>query len=345
MRVLGLLLLLSLAACAPPEMIERTDSLDQANNSTSTISAAAKRGKTLYATYCSSCHGAEGLGGSTWPGNVQGFDPIETIVKNGRGTMPPIPVTSAQSSDIQAYLNSFVVAANNTTGSNGKLLFDKYCSTCHGPEGTGAAIWTGNIQGYDPINDIVKNGRGTMAAISAATDPEIAEIQTYLNSFGVDISTLSGIETFANQCASCHGAEGEGTSKGPVIQLTSSEYAKWVTRNGRTGVGYPAAMIAYGPDRVTDAQLDEIIDFLHAQTRPTTGEALHATLCANCHGTGDQNGPASESLAGRVDSTADIRSGHGGTNHGSRRIYMPKWSAAELSDAEIDLINAYLSAL
>lgn len=341
MRFFGILLLLSLAACAPPEMLERADSVDQANTSSANNAAAVKSGKELYNLYCSSCHGAEGVGGVTWPGNIQGFDPILMIVKNGRGTMPPIPVTTEQSNDIQAYLNSFVV---EETASNGEALFNKYCAACHGPGGTGAVIWEGNIQGIDPIDNIVKNGQGAMAPV-AITDAETAEIQTYLNSFGVDITALSGIQTFANQCASCHGPEGKGTATGPMIQFTSPEYGKWVTRNGRNGIGYPGPMTAYGTDRVTDVQLDEIIDFLHAQTRPTTGADLYKTFCANCHGTGTQNGPASESLAGRADSTDDIRNGKGGTNYGSRLVYMPRWSAAELSNGEVDLLNAYISAL
>jgi len=345
MRFLGILLLLSLAACAPPEMVERADSVDQANTSSANNAAAVESGKELYNLYCSSCHGVEGAGGTVWPGNIQGFDPILTIVKSGRGTMPAVPVTTQQSNDIQAYLNSFVVVeTNNTATSNGEALFNKYCAACHGPAGTGAVIWTGNIQGIDPISDIVQNGRGTMAPV-AVTDAETAEIQTYLNSFGVDITTLTGIQTYANQCASCHGPEGKGTATGPMIQFTVPEFGKWVTRNGRNGIGYPGAMTAYGTDRVTDAQLDEIIDFLHAQTRPTTGADLYKTFCANCHGTGNQDGPAAESLAGRDNSSEDIRQGKGGTNYGSRLVYMPSWSSAELSNGEVDLLNAYISAL
>lgn len=342
MRVLGFLLLLSLAACAPPEMLERSSSMDQTNNTSGDADAAAiKNGGALYDVYCVSCHGAEGAGGLTWPGNIQGYDPIATLVKDGRGTMPPVPITAEQTSDIQAYLNSFVVDSNNTPASNGEVLFDKYCVVCHGPAGTGAPTWTGSIQGFDPIRDIVKNGRGTMAAVPV-TDAESDEIQAYLNSFGVDLTKLTGIEVYANQCATCHGPEGEGTADGPVIQFTVKPYGKWVTRNGRNGTGYPAAMIGYGTDRISEPQLDEVIDFLHAQTRPTTGEALYNTLCANCHGTGNQDGPAAESLAGRADSTSDIRAGHGGTNYGSRRIYMPKWSEAELSNDEVAAINTYL---
>lgn len=179
----------------------------------------------------------------------------------------------------------------------------------------------------------------------AVTDAESDAIQEYLNSFGVDVSALSGIETFANQCASCHGPEGQGTDKGPIIQFTYPVYGKWVTRNGRTGIGYPGSMNAYPTPRVTDVQLDEIVDFLHAQTRPVEGADLYKTFCGNCHGVGRLNGPAAFSLVGRGSSLSDVRRGHNTSSYGSRRNYMPKWTTGELSDAEVAAIDAYLFTL
>ena len=155
--------------------------------------------------------------------------------------------------------NSMTGTGNVTTGAE---LYRTYCETCHGPEGTGAAVWSGNIQGIDPIHDIVKNGQGSMPPVPT-TDQQTADIQAYLNSFNTpDPSTLTGIEAYANLCGSCHGSEGQGTASGPIIQFPVAGYAKWVTRNGRPGADYPGPMSAYGTDRLTDAQLDEIIDVL-----------------------------------------------------------------------------------
>ena len=236
---------------------------------------------------------------------------------------------------------------NNTTNNappDGAELFRIYCSVCHGAEGVGGTVWPGSIQGYEPIHDIVKNGRGTMAPV-AVTDAESDAIQEYLNSFGVDVTALSGVETYANQCASCHGPEGQGTDKGPIIQFTFPAYGKWVTRNGREGIGYPGPMTAYPTTRVTDVQLDEIVDFLHAQTRPTSGQDLHDTFCGNCHGVDGANGPAASSLGGFGSSLSDVRRGHGGTNYGSRRNYMPAWSTTELTNSEVIAIDVYRTGI
>lgn len=244
--------------------------------------------------------------------------------------------------------NGETAATNNTTSTNdanltGAQLYVKYCEVCHGPEGTGAAVWAGNIQGIDPIHGIVRDGRGQMAPVPA-TDEEIGAIQEYLNSFGVDLSTLSGIEIYANQCASCHGPEGQGTADGPIIQFAVPGFAKWVTRNGREGKGFPGPMSAYGPDRVTDTQLDEIIDYLHAQERPTDGQALYTTFCSNCHGDNGRSGTVGKNVLGENPSEK-IRQGEGGTNYGARFNYMPSWSSSAMSNEEISLITAYMNTL
>ena len=177
------------------------------------------------------------------------------------------------------------------------------------------------------------------------TDQQTADIQAYLNSFNTpDPSTLTGIEAYANLCGSCHGSEGQGTASGPIIQFPVAGYAKWVTRNGRPGADYPGPMSAYGTDRLTDAQLDEIIDFLGAQTRPTTGQGLYDTLCANCHGADGRGGPVGKGIVGE-ESGGKIREGSGGSNYAARLVYMPSWTPAELSNEEIALIDAYVGGL
>ncbi|MEZ4460338.1 MAG: c-type cytochrome [bacterium] len=237
--------------------------------------------------------------------------------------------------------------ANNSTGGPGDVaagadLYIKYCQVCHGPEGTGAAVWPGNIQGIDPIYGIVHDGRGQMAPVPA-TDPEIADIQAYLNSFGVDLSSLMASNcTRANARAAT--ALKVSTTQGPIIQFAVPGFAKWVTRNGREGLGFPGPMTAYGTDRVTDTQLDEIIDFLHAQERPATGVSLYVTFCSNCHGMDGRSGTTGVNILGETPSEK-IREGEGGTNYGSRRGYMPAWSTADMSNEEVALITAFINTL
>lgn len=246
------------------------------------------------------------------------------------------------------------VAANNggdAAVARGGLLYDTYCLACHGPEGTGAATWSGNIQGFDPIYAIVKNGRGTMPPVAILSDAQISDVQAYLNSF-VETGTnnaqpLTALQKFTNTCAPCHGPEGAGAEKGPPIQFPSRAYATWVTRNGRAGTtaGFPGPMSGYSAETFSDAELNEIFDFLDSQTRPTTGEALYVAFCGNCHGTDSRQIIGIEPVFGRPESVEEVvRVGHGGTNYGARTVYMPSWPQSALSDAEVILIRDYIAS-
>jgi mono/diheme cytochrome c family protein len=78
-----------------------------------------------------------------------------------------------------------------------------------------------------------------------------------------------------------------------------------------------------------------------------TVAALYADYCAMCHvGTG-AGGPAGHNAKGEPLSKAlsMVRSGHSLTQFSSRTGYMPKWSATDLTDAEVGLIVQYLDSL
>jgi mono/diheme cytochrome c family protein len=225
----------------------------------------------------------------------------------------------------------------------GKELYDTYCAVCHGPEGTGAAVWPGSIQGIDPINDIVRNGRRSMLLVPL-DDGQIAAIQAYLNSFGTDLSLLTGAEIYASQCATCHGDSGEGALDGPVIQFAYRDYGNWVIRNGRDGAGYPSAMPSYPASRVTEQQLQEIVDFLHEQRRPSTGQGLYTTFCSHCHGYQGLGGVTGKIVAGHRDVAEVIRVGKGGNAYGSRSLYMPGWGNG-ISSEEIGLVSNYVGSM
>ena len=73
--------------------------------------------------------------------------------------------------------------------------------------------------------------------------------------------------------------------------------------------------------------------------KPTDGPGLYTRFCANCHGAGGRGavvgGIRGESLG---EFREKVREGEGGRNYGNRGSYMPAWSAAQLSDAEITKI-------
>lgn len=161
--------------------------------------------------------------------------------------------------------------------------------------------------------------------------------------------TTSGDENSAGEapaayavCAACHGANGDGIDGlGPDIKHPVEDYSEWVVRNGRAGT----TMVAFNTSALSDADLGEILDYLASQEQPMTGEGLFLDYCAACHGDDGKGGPTMRSITGEVDEAEElVRQGHAG-DFSERREYMPKWSAAEISDAELDLIISHIESL
>lgn len=67
-------------------------------------------GATVYATNCLACHGATGVGDSTYPDITEtATTAIQTAVRNGKGTMPKFSktvITTTQLADLIAFINS-----------------------------------------------------------------------------------------------------------------------------------------------------------------------------------------------------------------------------------------------
>ena len=157
------------------------------------------------------------------------------------------------------------------------------------------------------------------------------------------MSALSGREYYDAKCASCHGDQGEGTPKGYPIRFVQRGFGEWVIKNGRTGGEFTSDMPAY--PNITDTQLDEMITWLDSFDHPTSGDRLYVAFCGNCHGELGLGGYSGKKIASRQNSTEEIRNGKGGTDYGSRTLYMPSWSTTELSGNEVMNINTFVSSL
>lgn len=310
-----------------------------------TVPASVERGQNLFQELCARCHGNDGSGSPIWPPSIQGKIGIIDIVRHGRRAMPAFPTLSdSVVKSLELYLNSFNIDNSNK---NGAELFEFYCQSCHGFQATGTNIYAGNIQGYSPIRPLVKNGRGDMLPVNIP-DSLIDKIQEYLLSFQVDFSTLSGEEYYARLCASCHGAEGEGTERGTEIRNPVTEFAKYIIRNGRTGhPDYERDMPRYDSDSLSDKQLDEIITWLRSAVKPYDGASLYTRFCANCHGSDAQGDLVDKSIRNEDldDFIKTVRDGEGGRNYGRRTSYMPSWSSIEISDDEIERIYLYVRTI
>src|SRR5436190_1926802 len=117
--------------------------------------AAIERGKSLYGSNCTFCHGADARGGSGGPSlirsqtvlNDKNGELITPIVQNGIGDkMPRLPLTTAQVTDIAAFIHSFRVSGYDQSRQKpisilvgdakaGEAFFNAKCASCHSVSG------------------------------------------------------------------------------------------------------------------------------------------------------------------------------------------------------------------
>ena len=167
------------------------------------------------------------------------------------------------------------------------------------------------------------------------------------SSSSMGASSSAGAVTFKDKyntlCSACHGSEGKGIANvGPEILHPTADYTVWLTRTGRKHPNYTIAMPAYTQSQLSDKELNQIIDWLSAAPKPTTGEGLYRDYCFHCHAD-DGRGTAGHSAKGRTISqlTSNIRNGHNLSNFGTRNKYMPKWSVSELTADDIQKMQTY----
>jgi len=157
---------------------------------------------------------------------------------------------------------------------------------------------------------------------------------------------LDGKALFDANCKSCHGEQGVGGVNAPDIVHPVRDYFTWVVRNGRAQTSYPKPMEKFGTDKLSDAQLMLIFDYLDLPPQPTTGKALYEDYCANCHGKDGKGGPIQRPITNEVAKvTTIVRSGHNVGQFSMRRDYMPAFPTSDISDAELMLIKSYVDSL
>ena len=133
-------------------------------------------------------------------------------------------------------------------------------------------------------------------------------------------SVLDPVVLYSQNCAGCHGAEGR---QGPAMVLSDPLYLAIVdddTLRSTISKGRPGtAMSAFAQKEggmLTDEQINAIIHGIRdrwskpnalsgavappyaakAPGNPQQGEAVYATFCASCHGTGGKGGPKAGSV-------------------------------------------------
>jgi ubiquinol-cytochrome c reductase cytochrome c subunit len=167
-------------------------------------------------------------------------------------------------------------------------------------------------------------------------------------------AATQGAQVFAEQCAHCHGDNGEGGEEGPSLLalLKQPESAPGIADLVRSGFGSMPAF--QGPDAAKDAVLSDadvsaVAAYVAAQFgsegQLEPGGALFRQNCASCHGAmayggaiiynGRQNAPSLMSASPALVAAA-VRGGLG---------TMPSFPQAAISDQQVASIAEYLNTL
>lgn len=154
----------------------------------------------------------------------------------------------------------------------GEELYFALCSACHGPEAEGTELGY-ELRHHDATHFtwVVRNGRPGLEFPNAVMAPfteddlgeeDLGKILAYLDAFPQP-STPEGL--YLDYCANCHGPDGSGGSVDKEIVAKSFHDAQEKAREG-IGLGSPGERImfmpVFDPGRVTDAELQLIVDFI-----------------------------------------------------------------------------------
>jgi len=183
-------------------------------------SAAAERGKSLFARDCAFCHGRDAAGGETGPDltrsrlvvrDVEG-DKIRAVVQNGRPEkgMPPFPkLPPAQVNDLIAFIRHQIFEANAKPGGRrgvdvkdlqtgnadaGKVYFNGpgRCASCHSPAGDLAGIATRYVGLELEKRMLYPVDAKAKVTLTTASGEKVSGTLAYQDEFHIALTTADG---------------------------------------------------------------------------------------------------------------------------------------------------------
>ena len=225
---------------------------------------------------------------------------------------------------------------------------------------TGLLGWT--ARGALPAQQAAERARiePMMARLRAATPEQIAA-DPELRAFAL----AGGRVAFANNCAGCHGAGGQGAPGGfpsladddwiyggsfDAIQHTIRHGVRANESDEQRGVAMPAFQVT---GMLNAAQVSDTAEFVLSLTGRSTdpaavtrGEALYAENCASCHG---ERGEGNRDLgAPRLNDRIWLYGGEKAdimrSIANSRAGVMPSWQG-RLDPATVNMLTVYVHAL
>lgn len=262
-------------------------------------SAMAADGGALYKSKCLMCHGADGKGTAMGPA-FKGSEFVkssaeaaiaEVILKGREGAakkhknialgMPAMKLSEGDVSALVAYLKSLAGEASapapRVDGENGKKIFDKYCTRCHGEDGKGSQyglalqpkpatdLRTNRLFFSDNELLIIISHGGALREMPdweyVLTEDELKEAAGYVRTLNYIPDRNSGERLFKEKCALCHSADGafKKTWKAPDLDrsaLGSSETARTVRYGIHDTFMYPREGIR------TNAEIADVVDYI-----------------------------------------------------------------------------------
>jgi ubiquinol-cytochrome c reductase cytochrome c subunit len=133
------------------------------------------------------------------------------------------------------------------------------------------------------------------AGLAATASPSSSGALTAAAS-GAGSVTEAGRALFTAQCASCHGAQGEGTANGPSLIGSGAAGADFYLRTGRMPLSAPGQPVVRHDQRLSNEQIASLVqvvasfgpgpDIPQVQGGGDVGEGarLYLANCAACHG-------------------------------------------------------------
>ncbi len=260
-------------------------------------------GRELYQQNCAVCHGAQGEGLSGPPLNSKQFlttvsdEQMFSLIRTGiPGTSMPAWAqdfgglfTDQEVRQLVAFIRAWEPGAADAATQprvpdpqRGAEIFGSVCAVCHGAEGQGTdqapALNDPQLLGNfddDWFRETIAQGRPSkgMPTWGTVLSPEeIDDLVALINLWDQGAEAPlpepapapSGEQVYVQNCAACHGAQGEG-GVGPAlkpnafIQGASDDELKALLLNGRPGT----AMMAF-QGQLNPAELEAVMQLLRA---------------------------------------------------------------------------------
>jgi cytochrome c oxidase cbb3-type subunit III len=225
--------------------------------------------------------------------------------------LPLVLLSACSTPNGQPQKGSEPVAPNQVVDFD--TLYAQNCAGCHGVEGRGgASIALANpvylaIADENAVRNVVANGvRGTsmpafvQGAGGLLTDEQINVITSGMFSRWGRKGILDGANTpsyaakttgdaahgaiaFGTYCASCHGSEGQGGSKGSAINndsflaLVSDQGLRTIVITGRPELGAPDWRGNVPGKSMTDQEITDVVAWLASHRVPSPGQPYSAS--------------------------------------------------------------------